>query len=209
MIHRHDVHPPFRWFVEMHDGRLDTARAAEMREHLASGCARCGAQHDGVRRMVAAIAAGPVAKAPPHVDRRVLGALAKARRTTCRAASRDPSALVGSLVIDSRPELALSLRAPGDGTRHLLWTVGPWELDASVVSREGRADVLGQVVPTGDDFAPAPTGEVRIVRGRRIVRRALVASDGRFTFRNVEPGPCVLDGILDGRPFSLPPVVID
>lgn len=203
MIHRTDDHLPWRWLADHADGLLAPAQAGAARDHLAAGCSRCCARDRSVRRMVAAIGAGPLDAPPASADRRVV-ALFPRLRSALRPQS---GVLFGALVLDQRADLLLAVRSGAPDGRRLLWTVGDYEIDASVVGSEGRIDVLGQVVRADGDAAV--TGEVRVVRGRRAVAASRVAADGRFTFRALSAGACVVEGTLDGRAFSLPLLVLD
>lgn len=204
MIARRTPHLPFRWLADRRDGTLSAPRTAEADEHLATGCRLCAARSETVRRLVAAVAAGPLDRAPAAVDRRVV-----ALYDTHRAPRAD-DVLVGALVADIghgvAPDLALSLRAAPDGPRRLLWRAGVYEIDAMVVPREGRADLLGQVV--ADSGRPV-AGIVRASRGPRTLAASALAADGRFTFRGLAAGPVVLEGTLDGRAFVLPLLALD
>lgn len=211
MIHRKDAHLPWRWLADRRDGALDAARAAEADAHLVGGCALCAARDRTVRRLVAAVAAGPLESPPADADRRARAVYALRRRAPRVRDALDVT--VGVLVVDQRSDLALALRSPGDETRRLLWDVGGWDVDASVVLRGGRADLLAQVVPPGDEPSVRLGGEVRAVRGRRTVATSPVAPDGRFTFRGLPCGAWVFEGRvaspLGDRAFVLPLVVLE
>jgi hypothetical protein len=186
---RRDEHLPWRWLADRHDGALGADDAAEADLHLASGCARCTARDRTLRRLVAAVAAGPLERPPAAADRR-----ARALFSAWRDAPASGGAVVGVLVADTRPELATSLRAGADDTRRLLWDVGGWDVDASVVLYDGRADLLGQVLRAGDRPDAVLVGEVRAFRGRRAVAAVPIRADGRFTFRGLACGAYVFEG---------------
>jgi hypothetical protein len=205
VIHRTDDHVPFRWLADRADGLLPAGPAGEADAHLASGCAPCRARDRSVRRLVAAIAAGPLETPPAAADRRVVSAFVRSRAP--RAADLD--ALFGTLVLDQRADLLMAVRSSGADVRRLLWTVGAWEVDASVVASGAGTDLLGQAVRAEETGDGAVTGEVRARRGRRVAATAPVAADGRFTFRGLAPGAWTLEGVLDGRAFVLPLLVLD
>ena len=219
MIHATDGHIPFRVLADRRDGTLAPSRAAGVEAHLATGCAQCVARDGNLRRIVTAVAAGALETPPAAADRRVVALFPKvaaAFRRTADGSSRERT-LVGTLVSDRRFDAAFdaefatsyALRAADDGARRLLWALGSYEVDASVVGRGATADVLGQVVPLDDAPDAQLSGEVHAVRGRRAVQSSSIETDGRFTFRGLAPGAYVFEGAVDGRPFILPLVVLE
>jgi len=204
MRRRRDAHLPWRWLVERADGTLTPADAAESDRHLAAGCATCAAADAAVARLRAALAAGPLETPPAVADRRVLEFV---RRLRDAASRRD--VLVGTLVLDRRADEALALRSSASEARRLLWTMPGYEVDASLVPARRGADLLGQLVPDDDRPDAATAGEVRLLRGGRVVARSALAADGRFTFRGVARGLVEIEGVVDGVPFLLPGVVVD
>lgn len=204
MIRRRDVHLPWRWLVERADGTLAAGAAAESEQHLASGCARCAAADRTVRRLRAALAAGPLEPPPAVADRRVLEMIRRLRAARDRA-----GVLVATLVLDRRADGAPALRSATDEARRLLWTMPGYEVDASVVGGPDGTDLLGQVVPEGDTPGAAVAGAVRALRGGRTIGRTTLAADGRFTFRNLPRGVLVLEGTVDGHAFVLPEFAVE
>lgn len=205
MIHRTDEHLPWRWLADRRDGVIAPARAVEADAHLATECRCCRARESSVRRVVAAVAAGALERPPAAADRRVVAAFASVRGVARRPAA---DVLFGALVLDQQCDLALAMRSDGADSRRLLWSLPGYEIDASLVAESGRCDVLGQIVPSGDEPGAAMSGEVRAVRGRRTIATAPVAPDGRFTFRGLPAGPQTFEGTVEGRAFVLPPVVL-
>ena len=204
MIRRRDVHLPWRWLVERADGALAAAASAESEAHLASGCGRCTHADRVVRRLRAAVAAGPLDAPPAVADRRVLEMVRR-----LRAARDADDVLIATLVLDRRPDEALSLRAAAPEERRLLWTMPGYEIDASVVATARGADVLGQIVPEEDAAGTPMDGEVRARRGRRVVAYSRVAPDGRFTFRSLARGLVEIEGVARGQAFVLPGFVVE
>jgi len=204
MIRRRDVHLPWRWLVERADGALAATASAETEAHLASGCDRCTRADRVVRRLRAAVAAGALESPPAVADRRVLEMIRRLR------AARDAAdVLVATLVLDRSPDEALSLRGAAPEERRLLWTMPGYEIDASVVASARGADLLGQIVPEDDTLGSAMDGEVRVLRGRRVVASARVAPDGRFTFRGLPRGVVEIEGVARGQAFVLPGFVVE
>lgn len=201
MLHRRDIHVPFRWLVDLRDGTLSGARAQEAREHLGRGCVRCTARAARIERVIAAVAAGALERPPAAVLRRALDAVRAACPPDARPA---PGVVLGRLLIDQRASYAATLRdSPGD-TRRLLYLVGEHEVDAAVVVRGGRSDLLGQFLAAGDDPDRAVEGHVvlRATSGRE--HRTELLPDGRFTLRGIRGGTYVLAGRVAGLAFELP-----
>ena len=209
-----DDHLPLRWLADRRDGRLSPRRAAVADAHLGSGCRRCEQRARRLDRIVRALAAAEPEMPPEREEIRAIALLAELRPPWEEPA---PGFLDGELLLDQRMELAAALRsAPGEA-RRLLWAFGRYELDASVVTGPAGADLLGQVVPPGDDPAAQVEGRVwAIAHGARVAEAAL-AQDGRFTFRRMPRGACTIegeiqgeiDGNVEGVRFRLPPLVVE
>jgi hypothetical protein len=199
-----ESHPPLRWFADRADGRLSVAREAKLAAHLAAGCVSCAVRAVALSRTIAALGAGPL-DPPPRALRR---AAARIPAKAIVAAGVTSVRRVLAQLVDGR-ELApaLALRAaPGD-ERRLLWTVGPWEMDACVVLTPRGADLLGQVVPA-DDAELAVEGEV-ILRSEKRRFAARLARDGRFSLRGVPAGTWTFEGRFGTTAFATPSFVIE
>jgi hypothetical protein len=197
-------HPPLRWFADRADGLLAPARAAELDRHLATGCVPCVQRDEKLRAALGALRSGPLP--PPPRDLRA-AAVRLAREARLRGALARAGAVVARLVFDGRAAPALALRsAPGD-ERRLLWTAGPWEVDACVVCGLRSADVLGQVV-AHEDRAETLIGELVARSGRR-TRRAHLAADGRFALRDLAAGVWTAEVRVGATTFSLPPFQVE
>ncbi len=210
MTTRPDGHVSWRRLLDRRDGRdgrLTSVRAAAASAHLAEGCAACAGEADAIERLVAAIAEGP----PDEPPRRAVDSAIRVYRESCAAFLRDEGEVLGVLILDSIGEFAepaASLRADASEVRRILWRVGEYEVDASVVGRPGGADLLGQMVPGGDDPAANVTGEVSVRGGRGVRARTKIESDGRFTLRGLLPGVYTIEGRADAMRFVLPPVYL-
>ncbi len=204
MITRRDEHLPVRWLVDLRDGVLSDARAAEATEHLASGCAVCGDRAAALGRTIDAIAAGPLAPPRRAELQDVLGLYAR----THRVGGWPAGCAVAALVHDHRSEAAPALRGAAGSERRLLFTWDGFELDASVVSRARGADLRGQVLLADDDPDAVVTGRIQSFWDGQEGEVEL-AADGRFDVHEIPPGALQLGGVVMGRPFRLPPVLID
>lgn len=202
---RPEPHVAWRRLVDRHDRRLSPRLASAAEAHLASGCATCATDARLVERLIAAIGDGPL-EAPPRAAEREAAALL---RSTYLAFAQDAGLVVGVLLLDRTDESAALLRAAAGETRRLLWTVGGYEVDASLVARAGGTDVLAQIVPGGDDPDARVAGEVAARRGDAVTARAAIAPDGRFTFRALARGLYTFEGRVDGMRFVLPPLHVE
>jgi hypothetical protein len=199
-----EVHVPWRRLVDRRDRRLSPRLAAVADAHLATGCAACAADVRAIEELVAAISAGPL-DAPP---RRAESAAVGLYRDTYLAFGAEAERVIGVLILDDLVA-ATTLRDAAAEMRRLLWRVGEYEVDASLVSHAGRTDVLAQVVPGGDDPDARVSGFVAL-RGERGVRvRAPIAPDGRFTFRALASGVYTIEGRVDSLRFVLPPLHVE
>jgi hypothetical protein len=199
-----EVHVPWRRLVDRRDRRLSPRLSAVADAHLATGCAACAADVRTIEELVAAISAGPL-DAPP---RRAESAAVGLYRDTYLAFGAEVERVVGVLILDDLVAGA-TLRDAAAEMRRLLWRVGEYEVDASLVSHAGRTDVLAQVVPGGDDPDARVSGFVAL-RGERGVRvRAPIAPDGRFTFRALASGVYTIEGRVDSLRFVLPPLHVE
>ena len=200
-----EPHVAFRRLVDRRDGRLPPTLAARVDGHLGAGCAVCRDEADSIERLIAAIEAGPP-EAPPA---RLLSAAIRLFRESFADFARDVDCVFGVLLLDRTDEFAAALRsAPGE-TRHLLWRVGDYEVDASLVARTGGIDVLAQIVPGGDDPDAVVVGTVAARDAGGVRARARVAADGRFTFRGLPAGVYTLEGRVDSFQFVLPPIRVE
>lgn len=199
-----EVHVPWRRLVDRRDRRLSPRLAAAADEHLATGCAACAADVRAIDELVAAIASGAPDGPPSRAEQAAIGLY----RDTYLAFGAEADRVVGVLLLDD-VAAAVSLRDAAAETRRLLWRVGDYEVDASLVSHAGGTDVLAQVVPGGDDPDARVSGFVAL-RGERGVRaRAAIAPDGRFTFRALVAGVYTLEGRVDSLSFVLPPLHVE
>ena len=201
-----DDHLPLRWLADHLDGCLAGPRAVRTREHLDDGCEACAERLEALSALLAALREGPLDHPPRRLVREALDLFDQVR-------GHLPSAVegtrVGQLILDVRVGQAVALRSRLGDDRKLLWTIDEYEMDASLQARGEGFDLLGQVVPPGDDPAAAVEGHVVAYRDHDEVDRASIGPDGRFTFRGLTAGPYAFGGAVDGTPFLLPVVIVD
>jgi hypothetical protein len=200
---RDEGHARWRDLVDRHDGRLGSRQLAAVSSHLAHGCASCVHDCAEIELLVEAIAAGPLDTPPASLDRTVLRLF---RETNVRLTE---DLLIGVLLYDQPGEFVAAMRGTSGETRRLLWRVGDYEVDASLVARASGTDLLAQIVPGGDDPDAEVTGVVAARSERGVRTSAPVQRDGRFTFRGLVPGLYTLEGRVDAVRFVLPPIHIE
>jgi hypothetical protein len=194
-----------RWFADRIDGRLAAAREAKLASHLASGCAACVAREASLRGSIAALASGPLPAAPRDLIRAASRLHAQARFASVVDAVRR---VVAKLVFDGAAAPAFALRAaPGD-ERRMLWTAGPWDIDACLLTGAAASDLLGQVVPHDEAAGAAATGALAARCGSK-TRRARLDAEGRFAFRGLAPGVWTIEGRVGGTDLAVPPFVVE
>ncbi len=199
-------HPRLRWLVDHRDGVLAGPRRDATESHLRSGCAPCEARLLRLERMLVAVAAGPLPAAPAREVRAGERLYASTHRAAGLALAAELDAV---LVLDQGAALAASVRAaPGD-VRRMLWTFGEWELDASLIARNGGVDVVAQVLGPEDDPDAVLAGKVTAWTAGRTVAESPLRADGRFTLRGLRPGVYALRGSVDGTRFRIPELVVD
>jgi len=143
---------------------------SQVEEHVAT-CARCAAEADRARRLLAAGRRAAAAPMPPQrVLRKALLAFRGARRADA------PSYL--ALVLDSLLRPAPALRAAGAQTSRFLRYEGDLVVEIEVTPGTGGTELRGQLTPP--DYAD----EVTLVCGR-VTRRAAVGPEGTFVLRRV------------------------
>lgn len=203
MKNRNEGHARWRDLVDRRDGRLQPRQLTEVDSHLSAGCATCVHETVEIDRLVDAIAAGPLEPPPGDLERTALRLF---RETNVKFAE---DLLVGVLLYDQPGEFAAAMRGANGETRRLLWRVGEYEVDASLVARTAGTDLLAQIVPGGDDPDAEVTGTVAARSERGVRTSARVQRDGRFTFRGLAPGVYTLEGRVDAFRFVLPPLHIE
>lgn len=202
------AHPSFRALADLADGVGSGPRDRHAAAHVAGGCADCARQVEELRALTGVLAAGPLPAPPAPSLRAARRLFAGARR---RAAVEALAGWVAHLVLDQRAAMAPALRAAQGEQRRLLFNVGPFELYCEVEPDGGSATLRGQFL-TGDAGAEPITGTVALEReGRGAARSAHgpLDDDLAFVFGGVTPGSYVLTGEIAGRPFCVPPFVVD
>jgi hypothetical protein len=198
------AHLPLRRLADLVDGKLSAARAAQVAEHLAGGCAECAAREEALRRTLGAMRAGPLPAPPRRLVRRAALAFAETRVVAAIAAA---GRIMARLVFDARTAGTLALRAAPGAERRLLWNVGGFDVDACIVTGERASDLLGQVVREDGEDAPL-AGHVSACRRGASLRTAL-AADGRFVIRGIGAGTWTLVGRVGRLEFAVPPFVVE
>jgi hypothetical protein len=199
-----EPHVSWRRLVDRRDGRLAPSRLAQAERHLASGCGPCRATAATIDDLVGAIAEGALERPPIVAERAAI----RLFRDACASFGDLADRVLGVLIVDRSDEFVAALRAAPGETRRLLWRVGAYEVDASLVARDVGADVFAQILPDGDDPDATVAGVVSARRGGGTVAVAAIEPDGRFTFRGLARGVYSFEGRVDATRFVLPPLAV-
>lgn len=200
-----DNHVRLRHLADRRDRRLSPLRAAEVENHLATGCAACTAAASRLDSALLAIAEGALPEPPRAVVR---SAVRLYRAAKWAQFLEVPGRILAQLVFDQRHEVVPALRSAGGATRRMLWNVGRHELDASIIERRTDSELAGQILPESDDGTSPVAGEVQAIRAGRTVAFSKLDADGRFTFSALPHGTYALVGRVDGVEFVVAPISI-
>lgn len=140
-------HLSFATLADYAEGRLAELARTEADGHLDT-CEACRASLASVQRMVAALHAGELAAAPPHVVAQALKLFRPLARVGA-AGKPDRLSLFGLLRFDSGATPAFGLRGgPGEqkSPRQLLFHVGEYDLDIRIEMAGEDWRVAGQLL---------------------------------------------------------------
>lgn len=201
--------PDFALLVDLVEGRLDQATAAEARGAADQGDPETRSSLGWITTFLDDARAMPLQPPPPIVRQSLHGYFARWSRARATL-DRPQVELPASLLFDSRLDLApVGVRGAGDaeGTVHLAYTTDQADLvlDVHPVG-EGLVRVDGQVLLTDPDQAPifeatalGPSGSVRTVDGDALGNFSLAGVPADTTQVRVTNGDLVIVAAVDLR----------
>lgn len=180
--------PSFERLIDFFDKRLAETDAAQVANHLASGCSNCAEDRDWYKS-VRGVAASDSSIAPPAwVFKRAVRIFDTARRP--KLTERLGQA-IASLVFDSfaRPAL-VGVRSTETASRQMLYSAGDYSVDLQITqSEQARADLIGQVLKEGETTFESVSGlALNISRDGKVVFSAETDGLGEFKISGLKPG---------------------
>ncbi|MCU1382503.1 MAG: hypothetical protein JWL71_1200 [Acidobacteria bacterium] len=148
---------------------------AAMQAHLGTGCRRCRALVDMVRRIVATARPGALQEPPPDIVRcaKALSALQRPRSTT--------GWRVGRLIFDSfREPLPAGVRAEDRGSRHAVFEAGDFLIDLRLEQEPGVVTLVGQLTNRVNPGTVLTAAPVLVMARHDVVAHAVYNRFGEF-----------------------------
>ena len=185
-------------------GELKSVDARSVHDHLASGCAECGAELAGVQRLRQL--SGVLEEAPPWVIKRaaeIPGEKRSGRMTTL-------AGKLAELVFDSlRDPLPRGARSTHVGARQMLYRALEYDIDLRVTPMPGGlARITGQVMP--GMLRPSETVDgLEVALEGHIANTALTTELGEFDLGAVSPGTYELVVEAVEEPIHIGPISVD
>lgn len=186
-------------------GTRDGPRARAIAEHIASGCARCAADLEWVRRTVRLARAQRLVAPPADVLQRAFATWRPPEETSGGVLRR----LIGRLIFDSAHSLQqVGLRGPADAGRQVLYAVDDLgvEIDMRVEIDPPvrRCHLTGQMLPSAskaNDTLPT-AAIVEAADGTRTTGE--VYPTGEIAASYPQDGPCTLLLWIGDTQLALP-----
>jgi len=187
-------------------GTRDGARARAIAEHIASGCARCAADLEWVRRTVRLARAQRLVAPPADVLQRAFAVPRRPEETSGAAALLR---LIGRLVFDSAysPQ-QVGLRGPADAGRQVLYAVDDLgvEIDMRVEidSPARRCHLTGQVLPSASKASNTLPSAAIVEAADGTCTTGEVYPTGEIAASYPQDGPCILLLWIGSTQLALP-----
>ena len=181
--------PGFERLIDYLDGRLTSAEATRVSEHLDSACNRCAANREWYERIHLIAASDDSIKPPPWVFNRAIRIFENRREKT--GVIERIGRLAASLVFDSMAQPALAeVRSTEADTRQLLYRAGDYNVDLQITpSDQSRAHLTGQILREGEAAFESVAGiSLELTRAGEAVLSTSANQMGEFAFSDIVQG---------------------
>jgi len=180
--------PSFERLIDFLDKRLAETEAAQITNHLASGCASCSENRNWYERVRGVAAADSSIAPPAWVLKRAVRIFDAERRPKL---SERLGQAIASLVFDSfaRPAL-VGVRSTETASRQMLYSAGAYSVDLQIAQSEhARAELIGQVLKEGETSFESVSGlGLNISRDGEVIFSTETDGLGEFKISGLEPG---------------------